>query len=596
MLVKAAILYFFLFSQTFAGDPAKGKIESANAVITNPQVYQGIKGHHFMAPPELDLTLTPSANQDTVYVSFTSNQPLYAGWTDTTFCSTYLNWNYWWLNTRLGIDDLDTIYVLVSLYNYSNSNYNFHRDVLDYAGNVIHQDAEWNGYQMQPIVKDRIGHNHYIGYPVMGWNDNMDAGAVDTLNFIYSSKSSGNIYFTKLDSIGNFIYNQIPVATGDTAHGWNGDSHLDIDSQGNIYIAWSRDMHEIVYSKSSDGGATWGVPITIASDFGNQVNDPEILVSPDDHIHFIWQHWTGSHNCLLYKKLYPDGSCCIDTTNLTPSMTPEVWSPDFVVDADTNIHIVWSPSYSGSNSLYYTLINGKLDKGGLPATDDEITIIQEYVFYSNTEQKRYPKVITDSLCCPNVIFDQGVYGNGNTKTVYHIKETLLPQGIAIFPDSTVYKLEIDTVGGYTSAFLTSGAGRYFVKVWGWNSSGEVGWDTASISISGISEDNSYQNQFCYLIVSPTIFTRKTVIEFRSSGVQEFNSQLSKSSTPQLNIYDVSGRLVKQFTINDSRLTDVTWNGRDDAGIKVKSGVYFIKLKVKSEKLKVEKTKKILLVK
>ena len=43
---------------------------------------------------------------------------------------------------------------------------------------------------------------------------------------------------------------------------------------------------------------------------------------------------------------------------------------------------------------------------------------------------------------------------------------------------------------------------------------------------------------------------------------------------------MSEGLVKLFAINDSRLTDVTWDGKDDAGIKVKSGVYFIKLKVK----------------
>jgi|GEM_PF-2609950 len=579
------IMILLLVAFSFGEDPAKGKIQYTDEEITMPFVFQKTEEHYSMIPPELDLVLSSSINQDTIYVSFTSNQPLYAGWTDTTFCSTYPNWDYWWLNTRLGIDDLDTVYVLVSLFNYSNSNYNFHRDVLDYTGNVIYQDAEWNGYQMQPIVKDGFGNNHYIGHTLMGWNDNMDAGAVDALNFIYSSKanSPGNIFFTKLDSMGNFIYNQTPVATGDTAQSWAGDSHLDIDSQGNIYIAWSRDMHEIVYSKSSDGGATWSLPITIASDFANQVNKPEILVSPDDHIHFIWQHWTGAHNCLIYKKLYPGEACCVDTTNLTPGFFPEVWSPDFVMDADTNIHIVWSPSHQGSNSLYYTLINGKLDKGGLPATDNEITLVQEYQFYTNTHQKRYPKVVADSLCCPHVIFDQGQYGTGNTKTVYYLKETLSAQGCAVFPDSSVYNLVIDTVGGYTSSFPTSGQGTYVVKVWAWNASGEVGWDTASINITGIIEEQSanIKQNTPILSVNPNPFKQMTNIKFQMQDVRNKKQDIS------LKIYDVAGRIIRSFDLASGILplaSVVSWNGTDNSGNRVPPGVYFCRLRVDDKAL------------
>ncbi len=552
-------------------DPAIGDIQftDENIISHLPSTFIGTSSP--IIPPELNLTLTSSANQETIYVSFTSSQVLYAGWIDTTFCSTYPNWNYWWLNTRLGIDDLDSIYVLTSLYNYSSSNYNFHKDVLDYAGTVINQDPEWNGYQMQPIIEDGLENNHYIGHTLMGWSNNMDDGAVDELNYIYSSKASGSgdIFFTLLDSIGNYVFNQTPVASGDTANSWSGDSHLAIDSSGNIYICWSRDMHEIVYSMSTDGGATWLPPKTIASDFSNQVNKPEMLISPDNHIHFIWQHWTGSHNHLMYKKLYPDGSCCVDTTNLTPTGSIQAWSPDFTMDPDTNIHIVWSPSHQGSSTLYYTLIDGKLDKSGLPSTDTEITIIQEYGFYSNAEKKRYPKVITDSLCCPGVIFDQGEYGTHNTKTVYFIKQTLPPQGIIVFQDSSIYKLDIDTVGGYTASFVVSDTGNYFVKVWAWNEEGELGWDTASVDISlGISEDIKYEIPSLYLDLFPVTFNQFLNIKFATLDNEEVN----------LKIYDLSGRSIRTLIPNQimtSNSHSIYWDGTDDSGNKVNSGVYIV---------------------
>ncbi len=70
-----------------------------------------------------------------------------------------------------------------------------------------------------------------------------------------------------------------------------------------------------------------------------------------------------------------------------------------------------------------------------------------------------------------------------------------------------------------------------------------------------------------------------IIELRSLGVSEFNSQLSNSLTPQLQIYDLSGRLVKSLPITDYRLpiTEVTWDGTDDFNREVKNGVYFCKL-------------------
>ena len=62
----------------------------------------------------------------------------------------------------------------------------------------------------------------------------------------------------------------------------------------------------------------------------------------------------------------------------------------------------------------------------------------------------------------------------------------------------------------------------------------------------------------------------------------------------LHIYDISGRLVKSFslTTNHSALTTaVSWDGRDNAGRRVKSGVYFVSLKAGEKVL----TKKLILL-
>ncbi len=566
------IIFIYFLYYAFTSDPAVDGLRFSYPEHSGGQIVN-IKSmnQQFLNLLQLNLSLSASVSQETVYVSFISSQPLYTGWTARKLCSKYANWDYWWLNTRFGIDHLDSLYVLVSLYNYSNPNYNFHRDILDYAGNLIHQDAEWNGYHQQPAFKDGTGKNIYIGHPVLGWNDNMDAGVVDRANYIYSSMADtdGNIYFTLLDSSGNYVYNRVPVFTGDTAQSWPGDSHLKIDSRGNVYICWSRNRHEIVYTKSTDRGLTWSEPLDVAYDFVNQVNKPEILVGPDDCIHFIWQHWTGAHNCLIYKKLNPDGTSCIDTTNLTPGLEPEVWAPEFTVDRDTNIHIVWSSSYQGSNALYYTLIDGKFDKNGQPAADSEITIIQEYPFYSSAELNRYPKVAIDSLCCANVIFEQGPYGSGGTKSVYYVKKTLIPQGIVIFPDSSRVVLTIDTVGGYSSYFLTAGPGRYYVRVWAWDQSGAVGWDTASIYISAVREMQCGSSKNTDLEIFPQPFTE---------CVKIILPQVFKPHNI-LKIYDCRGRVVRTIIAEkqEGLKKMISWNGTDDSGRRLSRGCYFIKI-------------------
>ncbi len=84
---------------------------------------------------------------------------------------------------------------------------------------------------------------------------------------------------------------------------------------------------------------------------------------------------------------------------------------------------------------------------------------------------------------------------------------------------------------------------------------------------------------------PNPFITKTVIEFRvkgNVGVQYIE--------PLLQIYDLAGRLVKSFPIHDSRFTihKVTWDGKNNLGENVNSGIYFYKLKVGDEFSQIKK--------
>ncbi len=537
-------------------DPAVGGI-GFRKPHPAPLVSMGSLPPGLLTPPVLNLTL--NTVYDSVFIIIDPDQPLHAGWTDTNFVTDFPAWDYWWLNTRLGIDRLDSIYVLVSRYNYSNNDHDFRRIILDNCGNRIHEQAQWNGYQGQPIVKDGLGYNHYIGHPVLGWFDNMDAGITDQFNRISTTKTDSllNVRFTKLDSTGNMIIDQLPVATGDTAQSWTGDTHLAMDLSGAYYAVWSRDQHEIVYARSADGGYTWSTPVVIAADFTYQVNKPEIVISPDNCRHFIWQRWDGQNNYLMYKKLDANDICLVDTSNLTPGAPVEVWAPEMTVDQDTNLHIVWASSYEGSENLYHTVINGRYGNNGLPAADSQITIVQEYAFYGNSTLKRYPKIIVDSLHCLHVIFDQGAYGLNTGKQVYHIKKNRSAQGYVMHPDSTRHEFFFH---GNNAAIRVPAPGHYFVKAWAWNSNGETGWDTASIYVTAIAESRDGLPPECR--IRPTITRDLLNIYYRQAGMKETDIML----------FDITGRVRK-------RNLSAAGEGRFSISLKdLPAGIYYLQIK------------------
>ena len=68
---------------------------------------------------------------------------------------------------------------------------------------------------------------------------------------------------------------------------------------------------------------------------------------------------------------------------------------------------------------------------------------------------------------------------------------------------------------------------------------------------------------------PNPFNPQTVIQYR----------LSECSKVILNVYNIHGRLVRKL-VDDPRshgIHSVTWDGKDDRGVSVSSGVYFYRM-------------------
>ncbi|OYD15168.1 hypothetical protein CH333_06450 [candidate division WOR-3 bacterium JGI_Cruoil_03_44_89] len=109
-----------------------------------------------------------------------------------------------------------------------------------------------------------------------------------------------------------------------------------------------------------------------------------------------------------------------------------------------------------------------------------------------------------------------------------------------------------------------------------------------LSIMGIEEESNHEFSIVnlQLYVHPNPFSTTTVISYSIGSCGQL-SVIGKSQGPitdhrlliTLSIYGLSGSLIKRFTIYESRFTnhEITWDGRNESGISVPPGIYFIRL-------------------
>ena len=97
--------------------------------------------------------------------------------------------------------------------------------------------------------------------------------------------------------------------------------------------------------------------------------------------------------------------------------------------------------------------------------------------------------------------------------------------------------------------------------------------------SGLSiEEETSQSIFSYLQISPNPFRDKTDIRWQPAPSSGARPGITDNSKISIKIYDVSGRLIRDFPINqfsNSPINQIVWNGVDNADQKLPSGVYFL---------------------
>lgn len=86
--------------------------------------------------------------------------------------------------------------------------------------------------------------------------------------------------------------------------------HSTVDAQGRLYVVWTRVppeassiQRDIFFTRSTDGGATFSVPVNMSGTFDAESQDPWIAVDGSENIHVIWLETTaGSTYNVAYRR------------------------------------------------------------------------------------------------------------------------------------------------------------------------------------------------------------------------------------------------------------------------------------------------------
>src|SRR5882724_10834604 len=134
-----------------------------------------------------------------------------------------------------------------------------------------------------------------------------------------------------------------------------------VNSSGTIYMVWSdngTNGSSILFSSSSDGGATFSAPKSISNPGGNSFN-PRFKVDSLANINVVWQD-SASGSADIFFARSSDGGANFSTPVNLSNDSPASSGQQVTADSAGNIFVVWETDSGGSRGI---LLSRSLDGG-----------------------------------------------------------------------------------------------------------------------------------------------------------------------------------------------------------------------------------------
>lgn len=186
---------------------------------------------------------------------------------------------------------------------------------------------------------------------------------VDSLNNCYvvwqdNRNGCGDIYLHKISPAGANIWASEVKANSDGAGACHINPYLKIDSNNNIYVAWTdnRDGNQDIYAQKidSDGNKLWGSDVKINSD--GTITDQyysSIIVS-GDFVYFTWTDERQDNRDIYAQKYNFDGvkQWNNDIRVNTDNTDSDQYSSSLAVDSSGMVYVTWQDNREGNFNIY----------------------------------------------------------------------------------------------------------------------------------------------------------------------------------------------------------------------------------------------------
>jgi hypothetical protein len=283
-------------------------------------------------------------------------------------------------------------------------------------------------------------------------------------------------------------------------------------------------------------------------------------------------------------------------------MIPDEEAYGLALDASGNVYVTgWtaSDSFPTTPGAYSEEFNGGLRDAFISKFDANVTTLLASTFLGGSNQNDYSRSIafngdvyvtgythsSDFPTTPNA-FDTSYNGGYSDAWVSKLDSNLTSLDASTYLGGSInpgvleqtYSIATDGDGNVYVSGLTPSSdfptvpGSYDETHNGGRDIFVSKFDSDLSSELSIEEETS-QSIFSYLQISPNPFSDRVSIKW---------SNVHGEKSVELNIFDVTGRRIMSFPINqltNQQINGISWDGVDKAGKKLPSGVYFLKFQI-----------------
>ncbi len=435
---------------------------------------------------------------------------------------------------------------------------NQHNIVCDVDGDVHAVWFKWNGGSQYSIQ-----YQYYTGTQWIGIK-NLSTGITQSFNYLPSITSwnseAGDLHLYALWE-SNWVshrgngYSRI-VLREYSSGGWEdtvrfiSPDSIDAfapsamcDSEGVVHIVWEQD-YEIRYRNLKNSKLSDEIVLSNSEIYAAY---PAIAIF-ENKIFVVWEDLRDGNFEIYFKEF--DGVKWKEDKRITTSNFASIY-PSVCVDSSGIVHIIWQEDTNGGYEISYAnYTQGNLNTPTIAvessgeAVNSSITNIGEeiHLVWSDSRDgdwEIYHKIKSQKAKNKWEIPTRLTYSSGLSAN----------PSIAMDKNGNPYLLFWDTRDGKAKVYFKEKEFK-----------------------NAISQKHKSVN----LTILPNPFKQKVSIKY-SSNVNYNDLQFT--------IHDIAGRLVCEIPINESRITnhEVVWNGKDTNGIKLNSGIYFLKVESQKEK-------------